>query len=73
MPTVSRDSENNLHNALDEAEARIEEAAEWLERAGGEAQRLGLPSEVNRHLISLHGAVGETLRHLRRVRHDNQI
>ncbi len=73
MPHEPRGREDGLHDALDEAEARLEEAAEWLERAGADAQRLALPSEVTRHVVSVHGAVSETLRHLRDVRRQHQV
>lgn len=65
--------ESGVHDALDEAEARLEEAAEWLERAGAEAKRLALPSDVMRHLVAVHAAVGETLRHLRQARREHQV
>lgn len=69
----SRDPEGDLHDTLDEAEARLEEAAEWLERAGAAAHRLGQPAEVTRHLIAVHGGVSETLRHLREVRRQHHV
>ncbi len=73
MSGTPRDRESGLLDTLDEAEARLEEAAEWLERAGAETQRLNLPAEIKRHLIEVHGAVSETLRHLRDVRRQHQI
>lgn len=73
MPHTPHEREGDLHDALDEAEARLEEAAEWLERAGAQGQRLAVPSEVMRHLIAIHGAVSETLRHLRDVRRQHQV
>lgn len=73
MPQAPHERERDLRDALDEAEARLEEAAEWLERAGAQGQRLTVPSEVMRHLISIHGAVSETLRHLREVRRQHQV
>lgn len=73
MPHGSHESEADLRDALDEAEARLEEAAEWLERAGAAAQRLAQPPEITRSLIAVHGAVRETLLHLRDVRHQRHI
>lgn len=73
MPREPHEPQDGLHDALDEAEARLEEAAEWLERAGSNAQRLALPAEVKRHVIEVHGAVSETLRHLRDVRRQHGV
>lgn len=73
MSRIPGDSEGDLQDALDEAEARLEEAAEWIERAGAAAQRLAQPAEVIRHVIAIHGAIGESLRRLREVRRQHHI
>lgn len=73
MSHGSHDPEGDLHDALDEAEARLEEAAEWVERAGAAAQRFGQSPEVMRHLLTVHGGVSETLRHLREVRRQHHV